>query len=153
MPSALDNSLQSFTPIAIVAKSPPNEAIAEPVARPEHVHEYRLTPYSLYAAVSVDIAPASICDVLDKLSKVKLPARIRAYVMDCTKNFGRAKLVLRGNRHHVESSDAAALRAAVEASASAERRATALSMSPLQASKTVRIVWSSTMGKRPRSLA
>ena len=57
-------------------------AIAEPVARPEHVHEYRLTPYSLYAAVSVDIAPASICDVLDKLSKVKLPARIRAYVMD-----------------------------------------------------------------------
>ena len=89
-------------------------AIAEPVARPEHVHEYRLTPYSLYAAVSVDIAPASICDVLDKLSKVKLPARIRAYVMDCTKNFGRAKLVLRGNRHHVESSDAAALRTLLE---------------------------------------
>ena len=69
---------------------------------------------SLYAAVSVDIAPASICDVLDKLSKVKLPARIRAYVMDCTKNFGRAKLVLRGNRHHVESSDAAALRTLLE---------------------------------------
>merc|ERR1711903_106977 len=45
------------------------------------------------------------------------------------------------------------VRAAVEASASALRRATALSMSPLQASKTVRIVWSSTIGKRPRSRA
>jgi DNA excision repair protein ERCC-3 len=30
-------------------------AIAEPVCRPECVHEYTLTPHSLYAAVSVGL--------------------------------------------------------------------------------------------------
>ena len=85
-------------------------AVAEPVARPEHVHQYKLTPHSLYAAVAVGITPHSICDVLDKLSKVKLPEEVRKYILQCTKNFGRAKLVLRDNRHHVESGDAAALR-------------------------------------------
>jgi DNA excision repair protein ERCC-3 len=85
-------------------------AVAEPVARPEHVHQYKLTPHSLYAAVAVGITPASICDVLDKLSKVKLPEEVKKYILQCTKNFGRAKLVLRDNRHHVESGDAAALR-------------------------------------------
>ena len=85
-------------------------AVAEPVARPEHVHQYKLTPHSLYAAVAVGITPASICDVLDKLSKVKLPEEVKKYILNCTKNFGRAKLVLRDNRHHVESGDAAALR-------------------------------------------
>ena len=48
----------------------------------------------------MNIAPNDICDVLDKLSKVRLPARVRVYVLDVTKNFGRAKLVLRDNRHH-----------------------------------------------------
>ena len=85
-------------------------AVAEPVARPEHVHQYKLTPHSLYAAVAVGITPTSICDVLDKLSKVKLPSEVRKYIINCTKNFGRAKLVLRDNRHHVESHDAGALR-------------------------------------------
>ena len=85
-------------------------AVAEPVARPEHVHQYKLTPHSLYAAVAVGITPHSICDVLDKLSKVKLPEEVKKYILNCTKNFGRAKLVLRDNRHHVESGDAAALR-------------------------------------------
>jgi len=85
-------------------------AVAEPVARPEHVHTYRLTPHSLYAAVSVNVEPQDICAVLDKLSKVFLHSRVREYVMEVTKNFGRAKLVLRDNRHHVESEDAAALR-------------------------------------------
>jgi DNA excision repair protein ERCC-3 len=28
-------------------------AIAEPVSRPTFIHEYMLTPYSLYAAVSI----------------------------------------------------------------------------------------------------
>ena len=30
-------------------------AISEPVCRPEHIHEYKLTSYSLYAAVSVGL--------------------------------------------------------------------------------------------------
>ncbi|KAF1775978.1 Helicase XPB/Ssl2, N-terminal domain [Phytophthora cactorum] len=35
-------------------------AISEPVSRPEFLHEYKLTPYSLYAAVSVSIETESI---------------------------------------------------------------------------------------------
>ena len=35
-------------------------AISEPVARPEYVHEYKLTPYSLYAAVATNIDTESI---------------------------------------------------------------------------------------------
>ncbi|KAJ1446781.1 P-loop containing nucleoside triphosphate hydrolase protein [Pelagophyceae sp. CCMP2097] len=85
-------------------------AIAEPVARPEFVHQYTLTPYSLYAAVSVGIAAADIVGVLDKLSKVAVPRSVAAFIKDSTKNYGRAKLVLRGNRHFVESEDAEALR-------------------------------------------
>lgn len=45
-------------------------AIAEPVSRPEFVHEYKLTPYSLYAAVAVSIDTESIIKVLNRLSKV-----------------------------------------------------------------------------------
>lgn len=45
-------------------------AIAEPVSRPEFVHEYKLTPYSLYAAVAVSIDTDSIIRVLNRLSKV-----------------------------------------------------------------------------------
>jgi hypothetical protein len=52
-----------------------------------------------------------------------------------------------------EGGEGGAVRAAVEASASALSLATALSISPLQASKTPRIVWSSTIGNKPRSRA
>ena len=46
-------------------------AIAEPVCRPESVHEYTLTPHSLYAAVSVGLEASTIITVLNRLSKVK----------------------------------------------------------------------------------
>lgn len=36
-------------------------AIAEPVCRPECVHEYALTPHSLYAAVSVGLQTSVRC--------------------------------------------------------------------------------------------
>ncbi len=45
-------------------------AIAEPVCRPECVHEYMLTPHSLYAAVSVGLETETIISVLNRLSKV-----------------------------------------------------------------------------------
>ena len=37
--------------------------IAEPVSRPEFVHEYKLTSYSLYAAVSVGLQTHDIIEV------------------------------------------------------------------------------------------
>ena len=48
-------------------------AIAEPVCRPKLVHEYMLTPHSLYAAVSVGLETQTIILVLDRLSKACPP--------------------------------------------------------------------------------
>lgn len=45
-------------------------AIAEPVCRPETVHQYVLTPHSLYAAVSVGLTTDKIIQYLSVLSKV-----------------------------------------------------------------------------------
>lgn len=45
--------------------------VAEPVSRPECIHEYRLTPQSLYTAVSVGLDPQTILRVLGMLSKVR----------------------------------------------------------------------------------
>ena len=46
-------------------------AVAEPVCRPECVHEYVLTPHSLYAAVSVGLDTQTIITVLNRLSKAR----------------------------------------------------------------------------------
>ncbi|UIZ28901.1 hypothetical protein KXD40_007228 [Peronospora effusa] len=78
-------------------------AISEPVSRPEFVHEYKLTPYSLYAAVSVAIETESILKVLERLSKNRLPQGIVAFIKDCTLSYGKAKLVLHHNEFYVES--------------------------------------------------
>lgn len=78
-------------------------AIAEPVSRPEFLHEYKLTPYSLYAAVSVSIETESILKVLERLSKNHLPDVIVGFVRDCTLSYGKAKLVLHHNEFYVES--------------------------------------------------
>ena len=45
-------------------------AVSEPVCRPEAVHEYVMTPHSLYAAVSVGLETDTIVAVLNRLSKV-----------------------------------------------------------------------------------
>mmetsp|Transcript_623 Transcript_623/g.1002 ORF Transcript_623/g.1002 Transcript_623/m.1002 type:complete len:795 (+) Transcript_623:115-2499(+) len=78
-------------------------AIAEPVARPEFLHEYKLTPYSLYAAVATNIDTESIVRVLDRLSKNVLPKSVSAFIRECTKRYGKAKLVLKHNKFYVES--------------------------------------------------
>lgn len=78
-------------------------AIAEPVARPEFLHEYKLTPYSLYAAVATNIDTESIVKVLDRLSKNVLPDSVADFIRDCTKRYGKAKLVLKHNKFYVES--------------------------------------------------
>ncbi|XP_066312361.1 general transcription and DNA repair factor IIH helicase/translocase subunit XPB1-like isoform X1 [Miscanthus floridulus] len=78
-------------------------AIAEPVCRPESMHEYNLTPHSLYAAVSVGLETSTIISVLSKLSKTKLPREIIDFIHASTANYGKVKLVLKKNRYFVES--------------------------------------------------
>lgn len=78
-------------------------AIAEPVCRPESMHEYNLTPHSLYAAVSVGLETETIVSVLNKLSKTKLPKEMIDFIYASTANYGKVKLVLKKNRYFVES--------------------------------------------------
>ncbi|PKU76852.1 DNA repair helicase XPB1 [Dendrobium catenatum] len=78
-------------------------AIAEPVCRPESMHEYNLTPHSLYAAVSVGLETETIINVLNKLSKTKLPKEMIDFIHGSTANYGKVKLVLKKNRYFIES--------------------------------------------------
>ncbi|CAN0841230.1 General transcription and DNA repair factor IIH helicase subunit XPB1 [Linum grandiflorum] len=78
-------------------------AIAEPVCRPESMHEYNLTPHSLYAAVSVGLETRTIISVLDKLSKTKLPKEMIDFIHRSTANYGKVKLVLKKNKYYIES--------------------------------------------------
>ncbi|KAI4364906.1 hypothetical protein MLD38_020937 [Melastoma candidum] len=78
-------------------------AIAEPVCRPESMHEYNLTPHSLYAAVSVGLETETIISVLNKLSKTVLPKEMIDFIYASTANYGKVKLVLKKNRYFVES--------------------------------------------------
>ena len=78
-------------------------AISEPVCRPEHIHEYKLTSYSLYAAVSVGLQTEDIIEYLTRLSKCSLPQGILDYIKMCTLSYGKVKLVLKHNRYFVES--------------------------------------------------
>eukprot|EP01018_Ginkgo_biloba_P024365 Gb_19362 [translate_table: standard] len=67
------------------------------------MHEYNLTPHSLYAAVSVGLETETIITVLNKLSKTKLPKEIIDFINGSTANYGKVKLVLKKNRYFVES--------------------------------------------------
>ena len=73
------------------------------LCRPESLHEYNLTPHSLYAAVSVGLETETVITVLDRLSKTKLSQEIVDFIRSCTLNYGKVKLVLKKNRYFVES--------------------------------------------------
>lgn len=78
-------------------------AIAEPVSRPNSIHEYNLTPHSLYAAVSVGLQTHNIISLLNKLSKTNLPKEVVQFIQSSTSNYGKVKLVLKKNRYFIES--------------------------------------------------
>lgn len=78
-------------------------AISEPVCRPEHIHEYKLTAYSLYAAVSVGLQTNDIIEYLKRLSKTSIPNGIIEFIQLCTLSYGKVKLVLKHNKYFVES--------------------------------------------------
>uniref|UniRef100_A0A131XN85 General transcription and DNA repair factor IIH helicase/translocase subunit XPB n=1 Tax=Hyalomma excavatum TaxID=257692 RepID=A0A131XN85_9ACAR len=78
-------------------------AISEPVCRPQHIHEYKLTSYSLYAAVSVGLQTQDIIEYLRRLSKTSIPDGIIEFIKLCTVSYGKVKLVLKHNRYFVES--------------------------------------------------
>ena len=78
-------------------------AVGEPESRPDFIHHYKLTPYSLYAAVSVNLTTETILQTLEKYSKVPVPDQVVKFIVKCTSSHGKAKLVLKKNRLFVES--------------------------------------------------
>ncbi|XP_067843062.1 general transcription and DNA repair factor IIH helicase/translocase subunit XPB [Heptranchias perlo] len=94
--------LEAFSPVYKYAQDF-LVAIAEPVCRPTHTHEYKLTAYSLYAAVSVGLQTSDIIEYLQKLSKTTIPDGILQFIKLCTVSYGKVKLVLKHNRYFVES--------------------------------------------------
>ncbi|KAG2377398.1 hypothetical protein C9374_009309 [Naegleria lovaniensis] len=78
-------------------------AIAEPISRLESFHEYILTEYSLFAAVSIGMNTEHVIQMLDKLSKVQLPDSLINFITEVTRKYGNVKLVLQKNRFFMES--------------------------------------------------
>jgi len=85
-------------------------AIAEPEARPLHIHEFQMTEHSLYAAASMGYGTKQIIEQLKVWSKVELPKDLGAWIKDKTGKYGKVKLVLRENEHHVETADVKIMR-------------------------------------------
>uniref|UniRef100_A0A3B3UYH0 General transcription and DNA repair factor IIH helicase/translocase subunit XPB n=1 Tax=Poecilia latipinna TaxID=48699 RepID=A0A3B3UYH0_9TELE len=84
--------LEAFSPVYKYAQDF-LVAIAEPVCRPNHVHEYKLTAYSLYAAVSVGLQTSDIVEYLQKLSKTSVPDGIVQFIKSslCLSTTGEIK--------------------------------------------------------------
>jgi DNA excision repair protein ERCC-3 len=78
-------------------------AIAEPVCRLEYIHEYRLSPHSLYAAVSGGLQTQDILEYLQRFSKTTIPEGVIEFIRLNTLTHGKVKLVLKHNRYFVES--------------------------------------------------
>ncbi|KAG6862004.1 transcription factor TFIIH complex ERCC-3 subunit [Termitomyces sp. Mi166 len=103
--------LEAFSPIAEQAQDFLT-AISEPVSRPAFIHEYKLTSYSLYAAVSVGLQTEDIIEVqrnerlqdFDTGIKVPVPESITSFIRERTLSYGKVKLVLKHNKYFVESS-------------------------------------------------
>ncbi|RKP02522.1 hypothetical protein CXG81DRAFT_1831, partial [Caulochytrium protostelioides] len=101
--------LEAFSPIAHHAMDF-LIAVAEPVSRPRHVHEYKLTETSLYAAVSIGLDATIVLNVLTKFAKNQLDDSLVATIRKYTQSYGKVKLVLKSGRFYVESEYESVLR-------------------------------------------
>lgn len=78
-------------------------AISEPVSRPELVHEYQITAYSLYAAASVGLNTDQILNTLQKFSKNIIPNGVKHFITGCTLSYGKVKLIRAHTRFYIET--------------------------------------------------
>ena len=85
-------------------------AIAEPVSRPAHIHEYKLTKYSLYAAASIGLTDVDILQVLDRFCKNRvIPQEVQEFISMHCSSYGKAKIVLKSNQYFIEANDRATM--------------------------------------------
>ncbi|KAI9223614.1 P-loop containing nucleoside triphosphate hydrolase protein [Blastocladiella britannica] len=113
--------LEAFSPIAEQAQDFLT-TVAEPKSRPSFIHEYALTPSSLYAAVSVGVDVDGILSTLGRLCKTPVPDSVEAFVRQHAEKVGKVKLVLKQKRYFVESQDIQCLKTLLQTPAIRDAR-------------------------------
>lgn len=101
--------LETFSPSYVQARDF-LIAIADPVTRPRHIHEYKITHYSLYAAASLGLRTSDILSGIDRMSKTIIGKSLRDFIQKTTSEAGKVRLLLRSSRYFLESSHRAMLK-------------------------------------------
>ncbi|AFZ79027.1 rad25/xp-B DNA repair helicase, putative [Theileria equi strain WA] len=94
--------LELFTPVSKQALDF-LVTIAEPVCRPELIHEYQVTVFSLYTAISVGLSFDELLSNLNKFSKNIVPEELKESILSTASSFGKIKLVLKDSKYWIES--------------------------------------------------
>lgn len=76
------------------------------ILRPKNIHEYKITEYSLLAAVSIGLDTQEIISGLNTLCKHHLSQYSLDFITLHTKSYGKISLVLKAGGHYIETSDA-----------------------------------------------
>lgn len=78
--------------------------IADPVTRQKFIQEFKLTKYSLFSAIVIGKDYKYVKDNLERFLKTtEIPTIVENFIQDIMEKYGKARLVLRGNKHMVES--------------------------------------------------
>lgn len=93
--------LESFSPVYKQA-SDFLVAIAEPVCRPQFVHEYKITDSSLCTAASIGLGTDDIISKLRQLSKLEVHPDVLDLIRAATGKYGKVKLVLQRQRYFLD---------------------------------------------------
>eukprot|EP00039_Didymoeca_costata_P030669 m.30818 g.30818 ORF g.30818 m.30818 type:complete len:815 (+) comp8244_c0_seq1:331-2775(+) len=80
-------------------------SIADPMNRPERIHEYQLTPSSLYAAALTGRTPELMIERLTLMCKTDLPKEVVHMIKETTAGWGQVSITARKNRYFIESSN------------------------------------------------
>ena len=80
-------------------------AIGEPIVRTKNFHEYELNKYSLYSASSMGIETEDIIQILENISKNNLQKELKDFIIENTKKYGKARLILRNKRYFIVCKD------------------------------------------------
>ena len=80
-------------------------AIGEPIVRTKNFQEYQLNSFSLYSAASMGIETNDIINILENISKNYLQKELKKYIIDKTKTYGIARIILKNNRYFIKCKD------------------------------------------------
>ena len=76
-------------------------AIGEPIVRTKNFHEYELTKFSLYSASSMGVETYDIIQILENISKNILQKDLKEFIIENTKTYGMARLLLKKKRYFI----------------------------------------------------